>query len=90
MSEETQMEENLTGWISLLRRMRKLALEMQSPEQDGDYVTNEIRKLYAETLALEPDEDGLCDSYRLTFADPNSGKSYLELYIALSVKDGSE
>lgn len=58
------MWQELQRWIELLERLQELANEMDSHEQDADYVSQQIYDLL----------DGQEDDYSLTFHDSRSPK----------------
>jgi hypothetical protein len=72
MSEESTMYEELGYWSLMIARMRKMAIEMESGEQDEDYVTTAIRNLFIDIERNEPDERGIRDSYHVDFEDPDN------------------
>jgi len=74
MSEAGEMWQELQRWIELLEQLQTLAIEMDSHEQDADYLSEQIYDLL----------DGQEDDYNLTFHDSRSPKK-MRLHISWSV-----
>lgn len=74
MSEETTMHEELTSWKRTIDDLLALAREMQTPDQDADFVTREIYRLFNKFEALEPDEDGIAARYHVDLEHPQNRK----------------
>lgn len=64
-SEAGEMYEELNKWLELINRLQCLALEMDSHEQDKDYLNRQIEYL----MDIEQEDD-----YSLTFHDSRSPK----------------
>lgn len=71
--ESGEMFNELTKWIQFLKRLRELSTEMESQEQDKEWLNDKIAKLI----------DSESDSYGLTFHDFRSPKQ-----IKLSIEWG--
>jgi hypothetical protein len=71
-SEAGEMYEELYKWLDLLNRLQMLALEMDSHEQDIDFLNREIEKL----MDIEQEDD-----YTLTMHDSRSPKK-VKLFIS--------
>jgi len=85
LSEEIQMYDELGYWKMLIDRIRLLAIEMQSNEQDWQYVTDGIYKLFADIESLDPASSDYRDFYILDFEHPNNPdyKLVFEFKVAL-------
>lgn len=70
MSEEQTMYEELTYWEMLINRLRTMAVEMLSHEQDGGFVTEQITKLFEDFEELEPLASDYRDLYKIHFHHP--------------------
>jgi hypothetical protein len=74
VSEAGEMYEQLNKWLELINRLQLLALEMESHEQDVNYLNHSIAQLMD-----EPEDD-----YFLTFHDHRSPKM-VKLTISWSI-----
>lgn len=72
MSEETTMYEELAYWALMIKRLKKLAIEMQSNEQDAGYISDSIVGLFLDIAKLEPDENGINDRYFVDLEHPGN------------------
>lgn len=77
MSEETTMYEKLTYIGMLIDRLKKLAIEMQSGEQDIGYVSKSIADLFTEIGKQEQDDDGVNFHYYVDLEHPENPRSKL-------------
>jgi len=72
MSEASTMYEEVNDWITLLKRFRRIASEMESHEQDPDYLTQQITEMFEWFEQQEPVDDELVTHYTLDFEHPDN------------------
>jgi len=77
VSEEMTMYEELTYIGMLIDRLKKLAIEMQSGEQDSGYVSKSIAALFTEIGKHGQDDDGVNFHYYVDLEHPENPKSKL-------------
>ena len=71
MSEASRMHEELEYWKMLIQQMQAMAIEMESHEQDKEYIDKSILDLFLRIGEYEPDEDGINDQYAIDFQHPH-------------------
>lgn len=91
MSEEVTMCEELTWWRMYIEKMQEAAIEMQSGEQDKDYVSDLVTELFDKVAKFKPDENGVNDSYLIDFEHPtNPRRKVVFEFAAYIEEDGDE
>jgi len=71
-NEEKTMFEELTAWDLTIRMLLIVACELHSHEQDSEFVTEKISKLFTKFEALKPDDEGLAARYGFDIEHPTN------------------